>query len=174
MYNYKMIRSSTLSINSMNKEKLKAYNDFLVEFHRMFQIMLDDLWDGTEPLQKFLDHKRFNDRIWLSSRIIQITLKQVSALVRGTLISAKRLNKLASKPILNNINPELDQRCVRFDFLNETSFDCWMTLNNLGKRGSNIKIKIPLKSTNHFNKLRSNDMEMTKGCLPHKGATRSL
>jgi len=59
-------------------------------------------------------------------------------------------NKIYSR--IDNINPELDSRFVKFDWNNHTSFDGWVTISSIG---SKKQIKIPIKRTRHFNKLYS-------------------
>jgi transposase len=55
-----------------------------------------------------------------------------------------------SKPLVNQIHPELDSRFIKVTWENETSFDGWITLNSLGNR---TKIQIPIKKHKHFNNL---------------------
>ena len=120
---------------------------------------------------------------WLSQRAIQSAGKQASAIIRGTRKKQeKRLfiyNKLIedgkfkkarklkviidktkfSKPNLKNVNPELDERFVKQDWNNHTSFDGIITLSSLGNK---LKISIPVKKNKHFNKLL-NQGEIKKG-----------
>jgi transposase len=110
----------------------------------------------------------------LSARAIQCAGKQASAIVRGTkqkheqrlfvynqLIKENKLkqaNKLLKTinnnkiniPIIKTICPELDSRFVNIDFNNSTTFDGWLTLTSLGNK---LKISIPIKKSDHFNKL---------------------
>ncbi len=137
---------------------------------------IDRLWD--EPtLPKFITKElTANIKTNLSARTIQCAGKQTIAIIKGTKQKQNKriwmanklhndgkhkqarklesyINKtLMSKPIINNINPELDSRFVKFDFDNNTTFDGIITLTGLY---SHQKIIIPVKQTKHFNQLSS-------------------
>jgi transposase len=109
-------------------------------------------------------------------RAIQSAGKQASGIIRGTRRKQKKriyiYNKLLeegkfkqarklkviidkvkiSKPSLENVNPELDERFVHQDWNNQTSFDGIITLNSLGRK---LKISIPINKNKHFNKILS-------------------
>jgi IS605 OrfB family transposase len=115
-------------------------------------------------------------KTWLSARVLQAAGKQASGIVRGTKRKQqKRLyiyNKLTTegkykqarklkaiidknalvKPNLNRVEPELDQRFVKQDWDNSTTFDGQITLTSLGNK---LKLVLPIKKSKHFNKLLS-------------------
>ena len=72
----------------------------------------------------------------------------------------EKLNKTRiSKPIVKNLECELDERFVRIDFENSTSFDGWITISSIGSRQ---KIVVPVKKTKHFNALLDNSERLLK------------
>lgn len=169
-----MIRSSQLSIKFANKCKKEDIKLFIQEYKNVVSFFIDYLWE-LDDIPKLLPKEVTQEcQTWLSARAIQCAAKQASGIVRGTKKKQKsRLyvyNKFLkqgfkkrakalkrhidkaniTKPNLEQVNPELDSRFVKFDFENETSFDGWVTLSSLGNK---LKIKIPVKSTKHFNEL---------------------
>lgn len=168
-----MIRSSKLSTKFSNQEKKNQIKKFIHEYKNVMQQCLNLTWE-KENLKPLAGKEITNQiKTWLSARAIQCACKQAIAIVKGTkqknkqrqyvidqLISKnfkrkarslqKRLIK-TSKPTLNNVQPELDSRFVKFDFDNETSFDGWVTLSSLGNK---LKIILPIKKTKHFNSMQ--------------------
>jgi IS605 OrfB family transposase len=55
-----------------------------------------------------------------------------------------------SKPNIDNVCPELDERFVVMDFDNPTTFDGWVSLTCLGNK---LKLVLPFKKTEHLNKM---------------------
>ena len=55
-----------------------------------------------------------------------------------------------SKPNIEDIECELDERFVKINFDKNTSFDGWLTLSSLGNK---LKLHIPIKKHKHFNKM---------------------
>jgi len=170
-----MIRSSQLSTKFANKEKKDNIKLFTKEYKNVVSFFVDYLWE-LEDIPNLLPKEVTNKvETWLSARAIQCAGKQASGIVRGTkkkqksriyvydkLIKqgfkkrAKALKKhidkaKMTKPNLDQVNPELDSRFIKLDFENGTSFDGWVTLSSLGNK---LKIKVPLKSTSHFNNLQ--------------------
>jgi hypothetical protein len=169
-----MIRSSKLSIKFSNKHKLDNVNLFIDEYKSVVKQFVEMLWN-IDDIKSFLP-KEITSQIksWLSSRAIQCAGKQASGIVRGAKKKqGKRLWKindfnkkgmfkkarilqkiydktLVSIPEIDNVCPELDERFVKQDFQNQTSFDGWITLSSLGNK---LKIYIPVKQTKHFNKM---------------------
>lgn len=168
-----MIRSSKLSLKFSNKQKKDNVQLFINEYKNVMKQCIDLTWDQSEL--KSLAPKSITNKIetWLSERAIQCACKQAIAIVKGTkqknkqrefviqkLISQNYIKKAnllkkklvkTSKPILDNICPELDSRFVKFDFNDNTSFDGWIILSSLGNK---LKIKIPIKKTKHFNSMK--------------------
>ena len=169
-----MIRSSKLSIKFSNNIKKKNLFEFIDEYKRVVEFFINYLWD-QDDIPTLLP-KEITDQVetWLSARAIQCAGKQSSGIVRGTkkkqkqrlfiynkllesnhVKQAKRLKKVidkaqVSKPNVEQVNPELDSRFIKFDFDNETIFDGWITFTCLGNK---FKIEIPVKKTKHFNSL---------------------
>lgn len=171
-----MIKSSKLSTKFANTTKRNNIVSFINDYRSLMLQFIDRLWD--EPvLPKFIT-KELTDGIKtnLSAAIIQCAGKQTIAIIKGTkkkqnnrIWMANKLHidgkhkqarkletfiskTLISKPTLNNVNPELDNRFIKFDFNNKTSFDAIITLSGLYYHQ---KIIIPVKLTKHFNLLSS-------------------
>jgi IS605 OrfB family transposase len=172
-----MIKSTKTSLKFSNKNKLENINSFIQEYKRILKLFVDILWD-LEKVPTLIP-KEYTSKIdtWLSARIIQCCGKQASGIVRGTKIKQKRrlfiINKLkeekkfkkarklqkiyddckVSKPKINDIQVELDERFVKIDLDNKTSFDGWITLTSIGNK---LKLVVPFKKTKHFNKILNN------------------
>ena len=170
-----MIKSSKVTLKFCNKGKIETIDRIITEYSEVIKKFVDILWE-LEFVPKLID-KTITSKIdsWLSARMIQCAGKQASAIIRGTrkkqekrlfiynkLISegkykkAKKLKHIIdnikiTKPVIDNIEMELDYRFIEFGFENETSFDGWVTLGSIGHK---LKLNIPFKRTKHFNKLK--------------------
>ena len=169
-----MIRSTKATTKFANNIKKKEVELLIDEYKRVLSLFVDLLW--TEEKVQSLMPKEMTSQIetWLSARMIQCAGKQASGVVRGTkkkqqkrlymirklnsdgkLKQARKLqhiyNKIKmSKPVIEDIEMELDSRFVKIDLDNSTSFDGWVTIGSIGNK---MKIQIPFKKTKHFNKL---------------------
>jgi len=169
-----MIRSTKTTLKYSNANKLTTLEMFRTEFKRVTQIFIDKLWE-MEKVPPLLP-KEITSSVdtWLSARAVQCCAKQASGIVRGTrkkqkqriytynqLVKegqfkhARKLKKTIdkvkiTKPEIKNINPELDSRFVKIDLENETSFDGWLTISNIGNK---LKIQVPFKKHEQFNEL---------------------
>ena len=170
-----MIRSSKVTTKYANEQKKENINLLIDEYKLVAQKFVDILWNSyqlSQPIPSLLP-KEITDQAqtWLSARMIQCCAKQASGIVRGTrrkyekrlfiLHKLEKENKLKqarklkhfikinpiSKPKLKNIEIELDERFVKFDFDNQTSFDGWINLTSLGNK---LKIQIPIRFHKHF------------------------
>ena len=139
-------------------------------------LFIDLFWNmediPTLPRKELYVH--FNT--WFGTRMIQCVGKQVSGIVRGTrkkqekrLKQIETLNKKGffkqarhlqviydkvkvTKPDIKAIYPELDERFIKMDFDNQTSFDGFITLYQItNTRG--FKLSVPVKKTKHFNEM---------------------
>lgn len=172
------IRSTSTSLKFSNTNKLIDLKKFIDEYKKVVSIVVDYLWN-LEKIPSLLP-KEITDVIskqtWLSARAIQAACKQASGIVRGTRTKQnKRLKMIAkfkiqgmhkkarklqrkynevkvSKPNIENVCPELDERFVETNLDNETSFDGWITLASLGNK---MKLVLPFKKTVHFNEMLS-------------------
>ena len=180
------IRSSKVSIKFTNTEKLNNVNLFINEYKKTTQQFIDILWP-MEKIPSLIPKEittQIQDNTWLSARALQCSAKQASGIVRGTkqkqkkrifqhekLLKegkpkqARKLQKVIddakiSKPEIKKISPELDSRFIKIDLDNNTSFDGWVTVSNLGNK---MKIQLPFKRTKHFNELMKNNAELKKG-----------
>ncbi len=168
------MKSTKATLKYANKNKLLLLQKFISEYKLVMEKLIDILWE-LEQVPSLLP-KEITNQItsWLSARAIQAAGKQASGIVRGTRRKQnKRLfiyNKLfeegkfkkarklkiiidkakISKPSLENVNPELDERFVHQDWNNHTSFDGIITLASLGNK---LNISIPIKKNKHFNKM---------------------
>jgi IS605 OrfB family transposase len=169
-----MIRSTKTTLNFANKAKLHQLHCFVNEYRSVVAQFVDLLWN-LEKVPTLIP-KELTSQIntWLSARATQCAAKQASGIVRGTQTKQKRrlfvINQLqkagkfkrarklqtiyntnkTSKPSINNIQCELDERFVTIDLHNKTSFDGYITLASLGNK---LKLHIPFKQHNHFNKM---------------------
>ena len=180
----KSIKSSKLSLKFANINKSLAIGNFIENYHKLVSNYVDILWDLEKiPL---LVPKEITSSVstTLSARIQQCAGKQASGIVRGTRKKQEqmmwklkkleeegkfkyarklkeKLNKTRiSKPIVKNLECELDERFIRIDFDNKTSFDGWITISSIGNKQ---KIIIPVKKTKHFNSLEDNSERLLKG-----------
>ena len=169
-----MIRSTKVSLKFANPGKRSELDAFVAEYARITREFVDKLWE-LDKVDTLLDSDLTGSiSSWLSARAIQCAGKQASGIVRGTrqkqkqrlwqiekfkklgqFKKARKLQKVydsktTSKPSLENIHPALDSRFVSVDLDNPTSFDGWVTISSLG---NNLKIKLPFKRTEHFNRL---------------------
>src|SRR5574343_1513886 len=170
-----MIRSTKTSIRFCNKQKKQDIFVFLSEYRRVCDLFIDILW-GMSKIPTLMS-KDITEQInsWLSAAVIQCAGKQASSIIkgvrqkdeqrkfiynelssRGKFSESKKLQKIIkkntySKPACRDIEPVLDSRIVRFDFISKTKeFDGWVGLFYMGNK---TKINIPFKKTKHFNKL---------------------
>jgi IS605 OrfB family transposase len=169
-----MIRSTKVTTKFSNPQKQQQLNDLLNEYKRVVQSFVDLLWT-LEKVPTLLD-KELTSQInsWLSARLLQCAGKQASGIVRGTQARQKKrlkviekLNqtgkykqarklqaihnkKKVSQPLIKNIQIELDERFVKVQLENPTSFDGWVTLTSLGDK---LKLILPFRKTKHFNQL---------------------
>lgn len=182
-----MIKSSKISIKFANKNKIDKIDEFLKEYKKVTQELVNILWNLYENKEKvptlvpITITKQINT--WLSKRAIQCAAKQASGIVRGTIQKQsqresviKRLNsegkfrkarKLLAfynktkitKPEIKQISAELDQRFIKIIQNKKNSFEIWVKITQLSKK---FKVLIPLNKTKHFNKLNVLG-EITKG-----------
>lgn len=174
-----MIRSTKVSINSARVKKRCNVNIFLEEYRRVIAQFVDLLWEEKDVPS--LLPKKFTTQVqtWLTARMIQCCGKQASGIVRGTRKKYEqrnwRLAKLKqegkdtkilekaitpiSKPDLTSVSAELDERFIKVDLDNQTSFDGWITIGCIGRK---MKLVLPFKRHKHFNELDESG-EMTKG-----------
>ena len=152
-----MIRSTQTTLKFSNKQKRRQLNEFIKEYKIVTSTFIDLLWEEIK-IPKLIP-KELTSKIntWLSARIVQCSAKQASGIIRGTRKKQKQrkyvineFNKLGmfkkarklqriydknlvSKPDLKNVNPELDSRFIKIDLENDTSFDGWLTIKQIGK-----------------------------------------
>lgn len=188
-----MIRSTKTSLKFANSGKRAEVSVFINEYRRLLQKFVDLIWDEGK-IQGLLP-KRFTDEVkgetWLSARMIQCAGKQASGIVRGTKKKNERrkfiLERLkqegdskgaarlqaiidenpSGKPQIKNVSAELDERFITLDFENKTSFDGWITIGSISKRGgtrqgARKKICLPFKKHSHFNEMLKSG-QMKKG-----------
>jgi len=180
-----MIRSTQLTLKFANQAKLDKVNCFLDEYKKLTQFFVGYIWDNLSIGQKIpsLLPKYITSQAntWLSARTIQASAKQASGIVRGCRKKhEKRLfilnklqeegkhrkarklaniikNKPISKPNLNSIEAELDERFVKFDYKNKTTFDGWINIASIGNK---IKITLPIKFHQQFNQLNKEGTQL--------------
>jgi IS605 OrfB family transposase len=182
-----MIRSTTLTLKYARKGKQERVCEILDEYKRVAQFFVDFLWEKYAVGEKIptLFTKSITSKAdtWLSARMLQACAKQAGGIVRGCrrkhekrlFILAKlekegmvrKARKIAaiirknpiSKPVLDEVEAELDARFVDMESHRKTLFDGWLTLSSIGRKR---KIAIPLKFHKHINELREQG-KMLKG-----------
>lgn len=171
-----MRRCTTVTIRQANIGKKLILTGFIDEYTKIVRLFIDLMW-SQNGYQKYGAKKHIDQvksQTWLSITSIQCAVKQASAIVRGTRLKndqrqyrynllleegktkhAARLleiiekNKI-SKPVIKNVNPELDYRFID-TYLNKNNFfDGWIKIQSIGNKQI---IWIPFKRTIHFNKL---------------------
>lgn len=171
-----MIRSSKLTLKFTNSEKRSQINLFIDEYKNVVSQFIDILWEVEKVPSLLPKNITFQVDTWLSARAVQCAGKQASGIVRGTrkkqenrLFILKKLkadNKISqahrletvinqariSKPKISDLSVELDERFVKQDWNNSTSFDGIVSLTSLGYKR---KLQIPVKKHKHFNNLSS-------------------
>lgn len=178
----KYIRSTKISLAKANKLKLQKLLEVQTEYSKIVAEFVDMLWINKEEHIPSLLPKAMTEKVntWLSSRMVQCAGKQASAIVRGTVKKQKQrlyaYNKLLSegktkqankllkiiktinvnKPNISKvISMELDERFVKIDLNNSTTFDGWLTIGSIGNK---IKIKVPFRKTKHLNKFTNGEL----------------
>lgn len=181
------MRSTTLTLKYANSRKREQVCEILDEYKRIAQFFVDLLWENYSIGEKIptLLPKSVTSKAdtWLSARMLQACTKQASGIVRGCRRKhEKRLFMLAklekegmtrkarklaaiirknpiSKPVLDEVEAELDARFVDIELNSNTSFDGWLTLSSIGEKR---KVTVPLRLHKHINELREQG-KMLKG-----------
>jgi transposase len=170
-----MLKSSKLTLKFGNATKRQQWSEIVDEYKRVTQRYVDLLWD-CEKVPKLLN-KAFIDQVptFLSFDLRQAASKQASGIVRGVRSKQRRmkfviaklnkegcfkkarklqakLDKLkVSKPELESIELQLSSKTHKISFgKNDTSFDGWLILSNLGTKK---RLEFPLKKHKQFLKL---------------------
>ena len=171
-----MIKSTKSTLKFTNIQKHDSLSRFIKEYRDVVSKFVDIMWE-TDDISKFVDKEACSKvSTWLSARAIQCAGKQASGIVRGCkkkqqqrqsqidkfreekqFKKARILQRIydevsVTKPNIGEVEPELDSRFVKIDLDNPTSFDGWVTLGSLG---SKLKIQIPFRKHDHFNKMLS-------------------
>ena len=175
------ILSTSTSLKFANRGKQQHLNSFIDEYRRAMSFFTDILWEMPhKDIPSLLPREitsRFDTR--LAARAVQSAAKQASGVVRGARTKqskilhqiakfkkdgkyrkARKLQQkfdktLVGKPKIENIQPELDSRFVSVSFGKGGTFDGWLTLSSLAKRGSGMTsvIHLPFRKTVHFNRM---------------------
>ena len=169
-----MIRSTKTTLRFARLKKREHIVAFVDEYRKAMQQFVDLMW-VLESVQTLVP-KDITKKVetWLSARAVQCAAKQASGVVRGAkqkqkqrlfaigkltaegkFKQARKLQRIydavvTTKPKVDNVECELDARFVKQDFANQTSFDGWVTLGSLGNK---LKIELPVKKHDHFNRL---------------------
>lgn len=182
-----MIRSTTLTLKYAKKGKQEQVCEILDEYKQVAQFFVDFLWEKYTVGEKIptLLPKSVTSKAetWLSARMLQACAKQAGGIVRGCRIKhekrlfilaklekegmTRKARKLAaiirknpiSKPVLDEVEAELDARFVDIELNSNTSFDGWLTLSSIGQKR---KVAVPLRLHKHINELREQG-NMLKG-----------
>lgn len=136
-----VIRSSTLTLQFVNKKKAKSLELLMDEATRVVNLYIEELWKRKDFSSKFVDFSI--EDTWLSARMQQCLGKQALQIVKS-----QRQKYKKTKPVFCGSALELDGRFVDIAFENN-SFDVWVKLSSLGNK---MILKLPSKKHRHFNK----------------------
>ncbi len=163
-----MIRSCKLSLKFTNKDKLCNLRLFLKEYRRFVHELIDVLWENDKHTKFVSKDVLEGIPTWLSARAKQCAGKQAVAIIRGTLKKyeqrmyvrdklrsegkcTKHLDKFVrpSKPTVDNVPAELDERFVDVNDSRVDGFNLWAKFGSFGNR---ISVLVPLKKTRVYNR----------------------
>jgi transposase len=167
-------KSSRVSLKFGNHGKKESLKLFLEEYRRVVSEFVNLLWGSSDISVLLPGDMTSHVSTWLSVRMRQCAGKQASGIVRGCVgkqkkrlfmidklkaegkfKKARKLQKIydeamVSKPEIGNVEAQLDSRFIKVDWNNPTSFDGWLTISSIGNK---MKIVLPIKKSEHFNKL---------------------
>lgn len=146
----KIIRKSTISLNSANSLKKVKLENLFMESKRVMNELIKIIWEKQDFKSKFTDIKIDT---WLSARMQQCLGKQALGVVKS-----QHKKKKKSCPIIKGNAIELDERFVTF-LPKKNSFDLWLKIASLGNK---IQIILPSKAHYHLNLLLSKEFIQKK------------
>jgi IS605 OrfB family transposase len=153
-----MIRRSQISITESNKEKLFTLDSILVEYKRVINLYIKELWSKKDFSSKFVDFKVAS---WLSARMLQCAGKQALSIVKS-----QRKKKKPHKPLFNRDSMEIDSRFI--DVVEGgNSFDFWFKLTSIGNK---INLKLPGRKHRHYFKYAN--WKLKKSCRIRKNGAK--
>jgi len=138
-----MIRRVQLNIGYANSQKLQELDNFCGEAVKAVNLYIEKFWKAKNFYSKFVTEKVDT---WLSARMQQCLGKQALEIVKS-----QRKKKKRQKPAFTKNTFNLDSRFVKFE-QDVNSFDFWVTLTSLGNK---LKLILPSKKHNHFNKFKN-------------------
>lgn len=153
-----MIRKSTISLAHSNTGKIIQLEEFLIEYNRVVNVFIDELWEDRQFNGNFVQDTKHVDS-WLSSRMKQCAAKQALSIVKS-----QRKRQKKTKPTFAKLTAELDSRFVNIQF-DKNSFDIWLRLSSIGNK---IKLYIPSRKHRHLNDLIDNDWNLKKSIRVRK------
>jgi hypothetical protein len=169
-----MIRSTKTTLKFARIGKQNNLERFLEEYSRVVRVFVEKLWPMDTIPGLLPKDVTGSVPSWLSARMMQAAGKQASGIVRGArkkqdkrawMINklheegkhrkARKLQRIYDEisitlPDLERVEPQLDQRFIKIDLQNSTSFDGWLTIGSIGDK---LKLVLPFKKTTHFNKM---------------------
>lgn len=173
-----MIKSSKLTLKYLNIGKLKLLQQLHRDYLDVVNQSIDYLFTLEGRLPTFFPSE-IKLETNLSARMVQCASKQAIGIMNATREKQSRrlyiINKLhkegkvkeanklqeiydrnLTKPSIKNLEMQLDTRFITLDLEGKTSFDIYLKLSSLYKRGIGPKaISIPLNKHKHFNSLAS-------------------
>lgn len=155
-----MIRSSKFSLKFITKKKRSLLDNMFLLYKTYLQKTIDLLWE-QKFLDKFMSSK---DIYWmdnLGGQYKQLIYKQAIEIIK----SVKNKKVVQTKPIVNNITINLDERMVEIQYTKKSSyFDRWIEIHlpfiQEGYKNKRIKILIPIRE--HKHSLRFKDWNLHK------------
>ncbi|MEN8123401.1 MAG: transposase [Bacteroidota bacterium] len=143
----KITRSSKTSLKFLTEKKRQTLNVVMDEYSRLVNLFIEMFW-GNEFAKKDLTKDITNlPHSWLSARMRQCAAREALGMTAGEKLSAKELNREASKPHHSGRKMILSAQIVTIEN-SHCSFDYWLVLTSIGRQ---LKINIPVKSHRHMN-----------------------
>lgn len=147
----RIIRKSTISLDSANSLKKAKLESLFTESKRVLNIFIKEIWEAQDFKSKF-SRSKTNDS-WLSARMQQCLGKQALSIVKS-----QHKKKKKTCPEVKGSSIELDERFVQF-INHKNSFDLWMKINSLGNK---MSVVLPSRKHHHMNQLVAKNFEQKK------------
>ena len=147
----KMIRKSTINLKFANIGKLKKLKEIAIEYVRVSNIFIDQLWEQKQFCGRFV--KDTSVESWISARLKAAAAKQALDIVKSQRKKKKKIKPTLKQMVLNLSSNFI---VIKQDI---NSFDIWLRLTSIGNK---IMINLPSQRHIHFNRLVSNGWKIKK------------
>ena len=150
-----IIRKSSCSLKFATNSKQDTLNDIFEEYKWLVNYFIGLLWTKIDILGSFATKEEADSaETWMTARMKQCAAKQAISIIKS-----QRRKHRKTMPIFKGDSIEFDSRFVDIQKGNN-SFDIWLKLSSIGNK---IRILIPTRKHNHFNKFNDDpSWEMSK------------